>query len=98
MSAPPLRYGNGKDPVLSLVCPRCGRAAVPFARLGGPQKEMHRRGRSGGGCRYVVIVDPFGDDHEWVEVAHHESIESVWRRERVEWDERHSRLLLEALG
>ena len=99
MSAPLSRYRNGKDPVLKLRCPGCHRLK-PFARLGGPQKEMHPKraaSQTGRGCRYVVRVDPFGSEHEWIEVDDNETVEDVWRRERVEWDERHSLLLLEAM-
>lgn len=81
---------NGASgPQLKLDCPKCGgEVPIPFHR-GNLESRKHYRGGRERDCRFMVSVDPIGDDHRFRLLERTERFEEVWtemweaHRERV---------------
>lgn len=82
-----MRVGQDRtrhDTLVRLRCPRCG-MYMTFARLGGPQKEIHQKpGRAT--CRLIVTPDPSGGPARVQQVPDDVYLEDLWHEAEVEWE------------
>lgn len=62
---------------VKIDCPRCGGSVPEPVHRGNLETVVHRRGKSHAPCRFIVSVDPTGEDHRFRVLSTTERFEEV---------------------
>lgn len=62
---------------VQIDCPRCGGRIIRPVHRGNLENVVHHRGPDHGPCRFIVSVDPTGDDHRFRVLDRTETFEEV---------------------